>query len=232
MVAHNTWRLGARRCDESYNLKREKRILESNNSIIILGGSLWVYLDNNERWEFTHKELEYLIPLINILPEKKLYSINGSYKIDLINNPTKTREITRIDLPKVSETDFAYDEIFQKIQGYVAINAILKYEENGELKSLRGLHKRNLGDLGIAVVSNFKKDSYEKHINDTLIADANAPGGLTWDSEATSDHSDNEAVEFQDFNVTSFAYLSPYPFGISYGTFLHVPQYQQCDFHP
>ena len=30
------WRLGARRCDESYNIKREKRILESNNSIIIL----------------------------------------------------------------------------------------------------------------------------------------------------------------------------------------------------
>ena len=42
------WRLGARRCDESYNIKREKRILESNNSIIILGGSLWVYLDNNQ----------------------------------------------------------------------------------------------------------------------------------------------------------------------------------------
>ena len=35
------------------------------------------------------------------------------------------------------------------------INAILKYEENGELKSLRGLHKRNLGDLGIEIVSNF-----------------------------------------------------------------------------
>ncbi len=42
------WRLGARRCDESYNIKREKRILESNNSIIILGGALWVYLNNNQ----------------------------------------------------------------------------------------------------------------------------------------------------------------------------------------
>lgn len=49
----------------------------------------YIYLDNNERWEFTHKELEYLIPLINILPEKKLNSINGTYKIDLMNNPTK-----------------------------------------------------------------------------------------------------------------------------------------------
>ena len=50
-------------------------------------------------------------------------------------------------------------------------------------------------------------DGFVAYLNDTLIADANAPGGLTWDSEATSDHSDNEAVEFQDFNVTSFAYL-------------------------
>ena len=50
-------------------------------------------------------------------------------------------------------------------------------------------------------------DGFVAYLNDTLIADANAPGGLTWDSEATTDHSDNEAVVFQDFNVTSFAYL-------------------------
>ncbi len=49
----------------------------------------YVYLDNKERWEFTHKELEYLIPLVDILPEKKIYSVNASYKIDLINNPSK-----------------------------------------------------------------------------------------------------------------------------------------------
>jgi peptidoglycan/LPS O-acetylase OafA/YrhL len=42
------WRLEARRCYDSYNIKREKRILQSNNSIIIIGGALWVYLDNNE----------------------------------------------------------------------------------------------------------------------------------------------------------------------------------------
>ena len=42
------WRLGARRCDESYNIKREKRILQNNNSIVIIGGALWVYLDNNQ----------------------------------------------------------------------------------------------------------------------------------------------------------------------------------------
>ena len=50
-------------------------------------------------------------------------------------------------------------------------------------------------------------DGFVAYLNDTLIADANAPGGLTWNSEATSDHSDNEAVVFQDFNVTSFAHL-------------------------
>ncbi len=50
-------------------------------------------------------------------------------------------------------------------------------------------------------------DGFVAYLNDTLIADANAPGGLTWDSEATTDHSDSEAVVYQDFNVTSFAYL-------------------------
>jgi hypothetical protein len=42
------WRLGARRCYSSYNEKRNKKILESNNSIIIIGGALWAYLDNNQ----------------------------------------------------------------------------------------------------------------------------------------------------------------------------------------
>ncbi|MAB60170.1 MAG: hypothetical protein CMO46_06460, partial [Verrucomicrobiales bacterium] len=50
-------------------------------------------------------------------------------------------------------------------------------------------------------------DGFVAYLNDTLIADANAPGGLSWNSEATADHSDNEAVVFQDFNVTSFLYL-------------------------
>ena len=44
-------------------------------------------------------------------------------------NHSKTRHVTRIDLPALSEMDFALDEIFQQIQGYIAINAILRYEE-------------------------------------------------------------------------------------------------------
>jgi len=87
----------------------------------------------------------------------KINTIGGyTHLLDYLkNNPNKTREITRIDLPKIDEMDIALGEIFQKIQGYVAINTILKYEENSELKSLRGLHKRNLGDLGIEIVSAF-----------------------------------------------------------------------------
>lgn len=42
------WRFGARRCYLNYNEKRNKKILENNNSIIIIGGALWVYLDNNQ----------------------------------------------------------------------------------------------------------------------------------------------------------------------------------------
>lgn len=49
----------------------------------------YVYLDNKERWEFIHKELEYLIPLIDHIPERKFNSANVAYKIDLLNNPTK-----------------------------------------------------------------------------------------------------------------------------------------------
>jgi hypothetical protein len=47
-------------------------------------------------------------------------------------------------------------------------------------------------------------DGFVAYLNDNLMADANAPGGLTWDSEATGNHSDGEAVVFQDWNVTSF----------------------------
>ena len=47
-------------------------------------------------------------------------------------------------------------------------------------------------------------DGFVAYLNDTLIADVNAPGGLTWDSEATGNHPDNEAVNFQEWNITSF----------------------------
>ncbi len=48
-------------------------------------------------------------------------------------------------------------------------------------------------------------DGFVAYLNDTIVADANAPGGLTWNSEATGNHSDGEAVNFQDWNITSFA---------------------------
>ena len=48
-------------------------------------------------------------------------------------------------------------------------------------------------------------DGFVAYLNDTLVADANAPGGLTWNSEATGNHSDGEAVTFLDWDITSFA---------------------------
>ena len=47
-------------------------------------------------------------------------------------------------------------------------------------------------------------DGFVAYLNDTLVADANAPGGLSWNSEATGNHSDGEAVTFLDWNITSF----------------------------
>ena len=47
-------------------------------------------------------------------------------------------------------------------------------------------------------------DGFVAYLNDTVVADANAPGGLTWNSEATGNHSDGEAVTFLDWDITSF----------------------------
>ena len=47
-------------------------------------------------------------------------------------------------------------------------------------------------------------DGFVAYLNDILVADANAPGGLTWNSEATGNHSDGEAVTFLDWDITSF----------------------------
>lgn len=47
-------------------------------------------------------------------------------------------------------------------------------------------------------------DGFVAYLNDSLVADANAPGGLTWNSEATGNHSDGEAVTFLDWDITSF----------------------------
>lgn len=49
----------------------------------------YVYLDNKERWYFIKNELEYLVPITVSIPEKKFYSSNINYKIDLLNNPIK-----------------------------------------------------------------------------------------------------------------------------------------------
>ncbi len=50
-------------------------------------------------------------------------------------------------------------------------------------------------------------DGFVAYLNDTIVADANAPGGLTWNSGATGNHSDGSAVVFQDFDISAHAHL-------------------------
>ena len=45
----------------------------------------YIYLDNFERYNFLTKPNEYLIPVIQSLPEQIAYSINNSYKLPFIN---------------------------------------------------------------------------------------------------------------------------------------------------
>jgi hypothetical protein len=48
----------------------------------------YIYLDNFERYNFINNSHEYLVPVIQTLPEQIVYSTNSSYKLPLIN-PTK-----------------------------------------------------------------------------------------------------------------------------------------------
>lgn len=91
----------------SYKLIGEKSEYESNikpNTIVVkdedyfkfnkpslLNAYLlvnYIYLDNFERNNFLNNSHEYLIPIVQSLPEQSVYSINQVYKLPLIN-PTK-----------------------------------------------------------------------------------------------------------------------------------------------
>ena len=71
----------------------------------------------------------------------------------LLKKVLKDQTITRVELPKGAS--LAFQEVHEQIQGAAGINAILKYEESGDLTSLRSLHKRCLGDVGAEMVSAF-----------------------------------------------------------------------------
>lgn len=45
----------------------------------------YIYLDNFERYNFINNSHEYLVPVIQTLPEQIIYSTNSSYKLPLIN---------------------------------------------------------------------------------------------------------------------------------------------------
>lgn len=49
----------------------------------------YIFLDNFERMQLRMKELNYLVPLVKILPETKINSTNGIYKLDLLTHPVK-----------------------------------------------------------------------------------------------------------------------------------------------
>lgn len=74
-----------------------------NNSFILAN---YVFLDNKERWEFINKEIEYLIPTVSILSEKKYYSSNVVFNIDYLNNPVKVIYWRALLLSNYDSNDF------------------------------------------------------------------------------------------------------------------------------
>lgn len=45
----------------------------------------YIYLDNFERFQFINKPQEYLVPVVQSLPEQTIYSTNINYKLALVN---------------------------------------------------------------------------------------------------------------------------------------------------
>tara|TARA_A100001015_G_scaffold94130_1_gene104663 strand:+ start:3176 stop:4663 length:1488 start_codon:yes stop_codon:yes gene_type:complete len=124
----------------------------------------YIYLDNKERWEFIHKELEYLIPLIDNLPERKFFSTNVSYKIDLLNNPTKILYWRAMLLSNYESNDvFNYTiypldlESLKIISNSTIIINSIEREENNDVDFYQKMeiykHKMSSPQSGIMVYS-------------------------------------------------------------------------------
>ncbi len=65
--------------DEDYFKFNKPSLL---NSYLLVN---YIYLDNFERYNFINNSHEYLIPVIQTLPEQIIYSTNATYKLPLIN---------------------------------------------------------------------------------------------------------------------------------------------------
>ena len=50
-------------------------------------------------------------------------------------------------------------------------------------------------------------DGFVAYLNGVKVAEANAPGGLSWNSAATAEHADAAALQFEEFNLTSQSHL-------------------------
>ena len=97
----------------------------------------YIYLDNFERANFINQSHEYIIPVIQTLPEQVIYSINASYKLPFIN-PVKMI-VWRLCLlanknnkNKFNYTSFPYTTTENELinTNYMVINAINRIDLN------------------------------------------------------------------------------------------------------
>ena len=90
--------------DPKYKLIGEDTLYETNikiNSVIVKDDDYfkfnkpslinayilvnYIYLDNFERYQFLNTSHEYLVPLVQTLPEQIIYSTNSTFKLSLVN---------------------------------------------------------------------------------------------------------------------------------------------------
>jgi len=65
----------------------------------------------------------------------------------------------------------------------------------------------NTGTIAELTLKMKYDDGFAAFLNGTRVADANAPGALAWNTEASGQHSDGEAVTLIDFDISNHAHL-------------------------
>jgi hypothetical protein len=91
----------------------------------------YIYLDNFERYNFMNNSHEYLVPVVQSLPDQIIYSTNATYKLSLVNpiklivwrailNANKSNN-NQFNYTTYPYTDFEEDII---TNNYVVINSV------------------------------------------------------------------------------------------------------------
>ena len=95
----------------------------------------YIYLDNYERQNFINKNHEYLVPIIQTLPEQVIYSTNANYKLSFINPVKLIVWRCILNSNKTNNKSFDYTNNEENIisSNYIIINSVNRMDINSQI---------------------------------------------------------------------------------------------------